>query len=34
MIQTWDPNPTRIVPESDPATMTGYLKWFIERGSQ
>jgi hypothetical protein len=34
MIQTWDPNPTRIVPESDPATMTGYLKWFIERASK
>jgi hypothetical protein len=34
MIQTWDSNPTRIVPESDPTTMTGYLKWFIERASK
>jgi hypothetical protein len=25
MIQTWDSNPSRIVPETDPDTMTGYL---------
>jgi hypothetical protein len=31
MIQTWEANPSRIVPETDPDTMTGYLKWFIER---
>jgi hypothetical protein len=31
MIQTWEANPSRIVPESDPDTMTGYLKWFIEQ---
>jgi hypothetical protein len=30
VIQTWSPNPIRILPESDPTTMTGYLKWFIE----
>lgn len=30
VIQTWTPNPARIVPESDPSTMTGYLKWFVE----
>jgi hypothetical protein len=34
IIQTWTANPVRIVPESDPSTMTGYLKWFIERGSK
>ena len=34
MIQTWDPNPSRIVPESNPDTMASYLKWFIERGSK
>jgi hypothetical protein len=31
MIQTWEPYPSRIVPESDPNTMTGYLKWFVEQ---
>ena len=31
IIQTWTPNPVRIVPESDPTTMAGYLKWFIEQ---
>jgi hypothetical protein len=31
MIQTWDPNPSRIVPESDPNAMTDYLKWYLER---
>jgi hypothetical protein len=31
MIQTWDPNPIRITPKSDPDTMTGYLKWFVGR---
>ena len=31
VIQTWTPNPVRIVPETDPTTMTGYLKWFVER---
>ena len=30
-LQTWSPNPVNIVPESDPTTMTGYLKWFVER---
>jgi len=30
MIQTWEANPARIAPESDPDTMTGYLKWFVE----
>ena len=30
MIQTWDANPSRIVPESDPDTMTGFLKWFAQ----
>jgi hypothetical protein len=34
VIQTWSPNPVRIVPEDDPTTMTGYLKWFVERGSK
>jgi hypothetical protein len=34
MIQTWNPNPVRIVPESDPDTMTGYLKWFVEQGGR
>jgi hypothetical protein len=29
VIQTWTPNPVRNVPESDPNTMTGYLKWFV-----
>jgi hypothetical protein len=29
VIQTWTPNPVRIVPETDPTTMTGYLKWFV-----
>jgi hypothetical protein len=29
IIQTWTPNPVRNVPESDPDTMTGYLKWFV-----
>lgn len=31
MIQTWETNPSRIVPETDPTTMTGFLKWFVER---
>jgi hypothetical protein len=31
MIQTWDPNPVRTTPETDPDTMTGYLKWFVDR---
>lgn len=26
MIQTWDPNPLRTTPETDPDTMTGYLR--------
>jgi hypothetical protein len=30
-LQTWSPNPMNIVPESDPTTMTGYLKWFVTR---
>ena len=29
VIQTWTPNPVRNVPERDPNTMTGYLKWFV-----
>ena len=29
VIQTWSPHPVRITPESDPTTMTGYLKWFV-----
>jgi hypothetical protein len=33
IIQTWTPNPVRIVPESDPSTMTGYLKWFVEQAN-
>jgi hypothetical protein len=33
VIQTWNPNPVRIVPEDDPTTMTGYLKWFVSRKS-
>jgi hypothetical protein len=33
VIQTWSPNPIRIVPESDPSTMTGYLKWFVEHAA-
>ena len=32
VIQTWQAYPLRDVPESDPDTMAGYLKWFIERG--
>jgi hypothetical protein len=32
MIQTWETNPVRLVPESDPDTMTGYLKWFVAHG--
>lgn len=32
VIQTWNANPLRDVPESDPDTMTGYLKWFVEHG--
>jgi len=31
MIQTWNPNPVRNVPESDPSTMTGYLKWYVQQ---
>jgi hypothetical protein len=34
VIQTWSPNPIRIVPESDPSTMTGYLKWFVEHAAR
>ena len=30
-LQTWNPHPINLVPESDPTTMTGYLKWFVER---
>ena len=33
VIQTWQPNPLRNVPESDRDTMTGYLKLLIEHGS-
>ena len=32
VIQTWQANPLRDVPESDPDTMTGYLKWFVAHG--
>jgi hypothetical protein len=31
VIQTWDPYPSHILPEDDSSTMTGFLKWFIER---
>jgi hypothetical protein len=31
MIQTWESAPSRIVPESDPDTMAGYLKWYVQR---
>jgi hypothetical protein len=31
MIQTWDPNPVRTAPETDPDTMAGFLKWFLDR---
>jgi hypothetical protein len=31
VIQTWSPNPVRIMPEYDPSTMTGYLKWFVNQ---
>lgn len=34
VIQSWSPNPVRDLPETDPTTMTGYLKWFIEQGSE
>ena len=34
IIQTWTPNPVRVTPESDPSSMTGYLKWFIEQGAR
>jgi hypothetical protein len=30
VIQTWQANPVRNVPESDSDTMTGYLKWFVK----
>jgi hypothetical protein len=33
VIQTSGPNPIRIVPESDPSTMTGYLQWFVEHAA-
>lgn len=33
VIQTWQAHPARNVPESDPDTMTGYLRWFIEDGA-
>jgi len=33
MIQTWETYPVPIVPESNPDTMTGYLKWFVEHAS-
>lgn len=32
VIQTWQAFPLRDIPESDPDTMAGYLKWFIEHG--
>jgi hypothetical protein len=31
MIQTWNPNPVRILPETDPTTMSGFLKWYIDQ---
>jgi hypothetical protein len=34
VIQTWSPNPVRILPENDPTTMTGYLKWFVEQSER
>jgi hypothetical protein len=33
VIQTWQRYPLRDVPEGDASTMTGYLKWFVARGS-
>jgi hypothetical protein len=30
VLQTWTPRPVRIVPENDPTTMTGFLKWYVE----
>jgi hypothetical protein len=30
MIQSWNPNPTKILPENNPYTMTGFLKWYVE----
>lgn len=29
LLESWHPNPVRITPESDPTTMTGYLKWYV-----
>lgn len=29
VIQTWSVQPERNLPESDPGSMTGYLKWFV-----
>ena len=29
VIQSWDKRPGRVLPESDPTTMTGFLKWYI-----
>jgi hypothetical protein len=29
IIQSWNRNPVRLFPETDPSTMTGFLKWYI-----
>lgn len=29
VIQSWNPQPDRNLPESDPSSTTGYLKWFV-----
>jgi hypothetical protein len=31
VIQTWNPRPVRILPESDPTTMTGFLNWYVDQ---
>ena len=30
-IQSWTPKPVRILPESDPTTTSGFLKWYVTR---
>lgn len=31
VIQSWNARPTRVLPESDPSTMTGFLNWYVRR---
>ena len=31
VLQTWNPNPHFILPESDGNTMSGFLKWYVSR---